>query len=483
MSEIAMKITGEDKNAQAALARLEAKVLSLQEKIKGVGTASRRSNEDMGTSIVGAVAGYFTVGVAIGAVKKGIDLLDASTQTWIANAREAIGVADKLVPALRPLLSGGGRVPTEETMKIVAGAGIRDRPGAYNVADALADVLAGDTAAANRELKEVLDVVQLGEVPLSAIPELAKAGAFKDRDIGETIRQVHVLTERFRVDPETIARTFALQERIGPAEEALAVTGVMQQRLPGRKAIGGIEGVLEALGPEADEKLQRKFKRMGVRPDQTLLEQLERFGGLGLDTTEEFQKAGVKSAATAQNLTFLVQDLDKIQAATADLLGPAVTEGAIIGQIGRMEKESPFVREERERVTLEAEFEKETVFGATARIQAAEDRKLQAMGLALKKQGIEGGFGADFIDEQGRAMPTVNPFKLFARILSGGGARATLPDEVLTDRWLERFKEGGTQPNPLAIDYRDALLRLNAAAQSLENATRNMHGGPAMVPR
>ena len=188
MSEIAMKITGEDKNAQAALARLEAKVLSLQEKIKGVGTASRRSNEDMGTSIVGAVAGYFTVGVAIGAVKKGIDLLDASTQTWIANAREAIGVADKLVPALRPLLSGGGRVPTEETMKIVAGAGIRDRPGAYNVADALADVLAGDTAAANRELKEVLDVVQLGEVPLSAIPELAHQletdPAIRSRDDG-----------------------------------------------------------------------------------------------------------------------------------------------------------------------------------------------------------------------------------------------------------------------------------------------------------
>src|SRR3990172_6027035 len=104
MSEIAMKITGDDKSAQAALARMEAKVLSLQEKIKSVGASSRKSGDDMGSgldraigSLVGMTAGYLSVGAAIGVATR-------AHATWLSNIKEFTGVADKLLPSLKPLL-------------------------------------------------------------------------------------------------------------------------------------------------------------------------------------------------------------------------------------------------------------------------------------------------------------------------------------------------------------------------------------------
>jgi len=469
-----MKITGDDKSAQAALARLEAKLLSVESKIKAVGAGSRKSSDDTTTSLLGMAAGYLSVGAAIGLVNKVIGAASAAHAQWIANAKEAIGVADKLVPALKPLLSGSGRQATEATMKIAAEAGIGDRPGAFGLADALEDAMGGDTKAAQRELKEVLDVFRLGDIPMEGIKEFAtQAAGFEGKDVGQIVRQLHLVSQRFKVSPETMTKTLAMEERIGGPEEALSFAAMMQSKLPGRKAIGGMEGVLEALGPDADEKMRKQFKRIaGVTPGMPLFEQLDRFAKAGQDTMAEFEKLGAKGA-TAQNLAFAVQGLDKMLAVRAELAGPAATEGAVLGQIARMEAESPVVREERERETREAMDEQERILGPMARAQAAEDARRQAAGGALRKMGFEQAFGVDLIDAEGRAVETL--LARIARELVGVGT---------TDPTKQLGTGEGVGPRVEFLkEMKETSTRLDAAAAHLENATRNMQGGPALVPR
>ena len=482
MSEIAMKITGEDKNAQAALARMEAKVLSLESKIKGLGTSSRKSSEDTSTSILGLAAGYLSVGAAIGAVTKALGAASAAHEQWIANTREAIGVADKLVPALKPLLSGSGRQATEETMKIIAESGVSDRPFWLGFADKLEDAMGGDTKGRDRELKEVLDVFRLGDLSKEGLAEVGTTAPGLGKDVGQTIRQLHLVSQRYKVSEEVMNKALAMQERIGTQEESFAFAAAMQSKLPGRKAIGGMEDVLGAVGPDADAKMQKQFRRVaGVKPGQTFFEQLKLFGKAGQDTMEEFEKMGAPRPV-AQKLAWMVQELPKMLAVIAELGGPAATEGAVLGQIAKMEAETPAVREAREREMLAGLDEKERIFGPMAREQAAEDARRQIVGGALRKMGMEQYLGRDFIDAEGRAIEG-NLLTWGARQLAGVGDPGTdigqnnrTPGGVVgpPDAWpQQRF-------NAFVIE---AAQKLETAAAHLENSTRNMNGGAALVPR
>lgn len=480
MPEIAMKITGDDKSAQAALTRLKAEVLSLQSKLQGVGKAGRQSSQDMSSSLIAAAAGYLSVGVAIGAVTKALSMASAAHEQWIANTKEAIGVADRLIPALKPLLSGSGRPATEETMKIIGAAGLRkeDRSWAYGFFDKLEDAMGGDTKGAQREGKEVLDVLRLGDIPKQALDEFGpQAAGFGD--VGQFVRQLQVMSQRFKVNSAMMNKLLPAMERIGTPEEGMAVIGTLSSKFAPRKLVSGVDAALEALGPDADKAMQRKFKKIGVTADMPFIQQLEKFAAAGTDTIEEFQAMGAK-AAQAQTLSFLVQGLPKIREAIAELSGPAATEGAILGQIAAMEAASPEVRAERERGAIESAFEAETVFGKTAQIQNAEDRRRLISGLALKRMGLEQKWwGSDRIDESGREIfhSMLNPLNWLTTSSAGG-----ISERELAPGFKSSVQDESDRPTFIRF-AREAAQELNEAAKNLNNGTRNMNGGTTMVPR
>lgn len=497
MSEIAMKITGDDKNAQAALARLEAKVLSLQSKIQGMGRAGQESGDNMSTGILGALAGYVTLGAAVATVQKALSAVDESTRIWMENMKEAVGVADKLIPALKPLLSGGGRKAMEETMKIVAAAGIAEtaRYAAYAMADAIGDAMGGDTAGANRELKEVLDVFRLGDISMEGIQDIATRAAGFGKDVGQTVRQVHVLSQRFRIAPETFSKVFASMEKSGDIEQAMALTariGSLYEQKHGTVS-RHVGAILELLAPQQEGAPNQNTlrRKLGITRNEGVVDFVERMEKRGLKSMADFTRAGVKEQDMAFDLSLMTsaslrEKLTELQ---------QVTEDTIIGQIAKMKEETPEVGAHEARMVGETIKEELQVFGPSSKEQNETDRRLLATGLARREMGMEKGpfwpFNADLIDKEGRATTGFFP-EVSAMLLGGQAPTKNQSDYVMRPGWyeeeIERTKPsighfGDSPPSQFETLYVRYLERLNSAAEGLENATRNMSGGPAMVPR
>lgn len=499
MAGVAVQFTGDASKLEREILKLQAKAQDLEAKLRGVGAAGKKTGDDMDAGIGKALsgitslaAGFLSINAAMSAGKQWWDV-------WLRNIREVGDEAKRANSELVTLaaMQGGGQKAgaVQAAARLGASYGITNRALAFDTVQGLQASRGDDFAAGMRAAQQVFAATRVG-ISLEQAREAEIIGASLGVEPGASVRRAYITGKISPRSPEEVIKASPGLRFWGNNIDAWAAAGVLSggvnpEELETYVKAGGI-----GLSGIEDAGFQKFLKKKGFAGGGQV-DTLRFLASIGVDTPEEFSKAGIGEMRRQQAMSILVRNLPEFERYRGEIARQDVP-GLFERERGGIEAELPGVRMAREIDMLQAQFANEKAFGGTAQQAMSVEQQQRIKGLALQRLGQTQLGPIDLIDEQGRFEPGWFGWKELALQFAGGfglasSDRAVTDEEMRITRQVNQpFTEGGPAENPMAKAVVDGITRsmtevftkldFTGTVRRMTDTIGRMRGGPTLVP-
>lgn len=500
-----LKITGDDKDAQKSLARMQNRLSQLEDKLRKVTEEGKRGGKSVGdafdprrvTAFVGSLVGVAGVTGALARIIQG-------HETWAQNLREIATEARRAAGeyvALADLQARGmkaGRV--RRAAAAAAAYGVTERGIAFDTVQALQSAI----AEARPELTEAQQfeaglaaarTIFAGTqraIPIELGKELEVLGAAFGLQPGEAIRKAFVAGQLSGRGPRELAGAAPAMGFFEDKDLFFAIASKLAGAVKAEELGTYMKAAGMALGAAAPEAFKATVAGLGLPEDATKLDKLRALRDAQIDTGEKLVSAGLTELRQRQALVALVPRVSGIEAAYQRI--PAEGRpGVFLRAREALERELPAARAARRAATLEAEFADITAFGPADLRALTQEQRERVRAIEFRRRGLEESqiFGLDYIGAEGRVsdfaylraltMPSVADFwrqerldfaitAIVERIGHSQNAIVRLLEEMAVYRaGQEPF---GDPARGELNEWREALDAQRRAAESLERGAK-----------